>query len=662
MRNQTIKNAAPALDGENLELGRPLDANGNPLSPDEIEEIWAQQETQLLEQAEKLRELSPEEIEALTTEEQRRYQWRPALAMMAPRFTHLEWTEWQKQIEASNEQKAFDELMGQITCEFNARQARFLKAQFEQLSRRGQMSREEWSAPISVFDGCEAILCELAPDFDLKSTKNWGEYQTVTAQVIKQTIASATHPKAEALRQAFELGTAEREKVGNRAFWPVLAHCDEVLGATEKWRISVLEKANFDQERPQGYSLREYMAFVEEKRRSQTRAKLPKTLPQPTFIEARKVCESLSDGRDGRQWEPIEGVIALLHSAPKSTHSVRFEPSARLLKWWGTQGAQIETLRAELARLDLDDVILFRVVLSAILHNEKAYFSASLDDIIKLIGRDGDARKSTAAREKWRAKVWRSLVLFDSLAVVGTRDGFWREPGAKGSKRGLMDAEALYSNSPLLLISGTRDTEQGTFDGSAPPKRVSLVPGDWLMPFHGNREVLSEFGDVLPIAQIPRGTPSGAWAACAGLMLCQIWREQATRATVERNSRGKETKIEVLKFRPFTRRELLASSIRSDYDVNEILDDPKSGHRARDYWKAAIKELKTRGVIGYYAELPSKPASDWREEWLDQPLDIRPAGEMLTDALTIHKDAQTAKKRGTRKRALPKASETKSDG
>lgn len=395
----------------------------------------------------------------------------------------------------------------------------------------------------------------------------------------------------------------------------------------------------------------------------QAKVIMPVALAHPTFLEARRVCESLSDGRDGRNWAPIEGVIALLHNAPKSTHSIRFDPSARLLNWWGTSGAQIEGLRAELARLSLDDIILFRVVLSAVLHDEKARFSASLDDIITLIGRDTDARRSAQERKKWRAKVWRSIVLFESLAVVGTRGGTWKEPAAKGEKRPKMDAQTLYTRDPLLLISGTRDTEQGTFDGSAPPKTVSLVPGDWLMEFHGNREVLSEFGDVLPIAQIPRGKPSGAWAACAGLSLSQLWREQATRATVGRNSRGKEDKVEVLKFRAFTRRELLAGTFRSDYDVNEILNDPKSGHRARDYWKAAVKELKTRGIISHYAELEStrKPSADWRKAWLDQPLDIRPAGEMLADALEIHKLAQVAKKRGTRKRALPKAQSAKDD-
>ncbi len=544
-------------------------------------------------------------------------------------------------------------------------------ARLEHLSRSGEMAFTDWHDSELWIDGCEAILCELSPDFDLRNLENSDDYRAAANAAIWQA-AGEEKPKSLDLREIIERPIFEdvgKNDLPKEVLWDILPNllhaADQVLGATKKWRVSPVDKIAFQEQHPGGYTVRELMAFAEVTLRPKVNRE-PRTrvvkAPHPTFKEARTLCESLSDGRDGRHWAPIEGVIALLHSAPKATHSVRFEPSARLLNWWGTSGVQIETLRDELARLDLDDVILFQVVLSAILHNETAWFSASLDDIIKLIGRDGDARKSAAARERWRAKVWRSIVLFDSLAVIGTRGGTWREPGARGEKRKKMDAEALYSRDPLLLISGTRDTEQGTFDGSAPPKTVSLVPGDWLRPFHGNREILSEFGDVLPIAQISRGKPSGAWAACAGLMLSQLWREQATRATVGRNSRGKESKVEVLKFRPFTRRELLAGTFRSDYDVSAILDDPKSGHRARDYWKAAIKELKTRGIIGHYAELPTKPGSDWRAEWLDQPLDIRPAGEMLANALEIHQTAQDAKKRGNRKRALPAAQNTKSDG
>ncbi|RYG64586.1 hypothetical protein EON80_18955 [bacterium] len=206
-----------------------------------------------------------------------------------------------------------------------------------------------------------------------------------------------------------------------------------------------------------------------------------------------------------------------------------------------------------------------------------------------------------------------------------------------------MESQALYSWDPLIRIVGRQFTsEKGT-----PPKEVSLVPGEWLMKFHGNREILSEMGNVLQIAQISRGKPSGAWAACAGLMLNQLWREESARAVKSRTSRGGETKTDVLKFRPFTRRELLAKTVKSDHDVHSILNDQK-GRRDRisSYWKDAIKHLTQAGIIGYYRELKASRSSDWREEWLDQPIEIRPKGEVLENALKINSAATTARRRG----------------
>lgn len=387
------------------------------------------------------------------------------------------------------------------------------------------------------------------------------------------------------------------------------------------------------------------------------RAILPAVLSQPTFLEARQFANAISDGRDLRNWDTIQGAVALLHSPPYAKHGTRFEPNSLMLNWWGVSITEPQALYDELGRLDFDAVILFQVTLSAILHTEKARLSnISLDSIIKLIGRDTDARRSKKSREEWRYKVWRWLVIFDSMAVYGTRSGTWKEPGSNGDKREKMDEQALYSRDPLIRIVGTRDTEQGTFDGSAPPKEVSIVPGEWLMKFHGNREILSDMGNVLQIAEIARGKPSGAWAACAGLMLNQLWREEAARAERGRTSRGKETKTVVLKFRPFTRRELLGGTVRSDYDVNAVLSDSKNGHRARDYWVEAVKELQKRKIIGHYSELKSPPNNDWREEWLDQPLDIRPMAETLENALIIHDAAVEAKKRSkpcATKKSLP---------
>jgi len=241
------------------------------------------------------------------------------------------------------------------------------------------------------------------------------------------------------------------------------------------------------------------------------------------------------------------------------------------------------------------------------------------------------------------------MLLFDSLAVIGARPGTWREPRDGDKKREKIDPNQLYSRDALLKIIGTRATEQGTFDNSATPKEVSFVAGAWVNQFRGNREMLSDFGNVRAIASIPRGKPSGAWAACVGFALQQKWREQASYAPVTRITKG-DRKAITQKFRPFTRRALLAQLWRSDVDPEEILNGVNP-ERAKEYWDAAIKILKENGRIGIYQEIKPLPAEreGWKDAWLDQPLDIRPTGDARKDALTIHQAATEAKKRTCKK-------------
>jgi hypothetical protein len=381
--------------------------------------------------------------------------------------------------------------------------------------------------------------------------------------------------------------------------------------------------------------------------KSKSSTVLPARLPQPTFIESRATINAISDAKDGKNWSEVGGALALLHRPGKTSHQVRFEPNTLIRSWWSNPSPNVGTLWDELSQLEFDAVVTFQVTLAMILHDPKARWTVAIDDIIKLIGRDTDARRSAKSRHEWRYKIWRWLVVFDSWAIVGARPGRrWREPAARGEKRAIIPTEKLMSRDPLIRIVGQQGADQGSFDNSEPPKEVSIVPGEWLMQFHGNREILADFGDVLSIASIARGKPSGAWAACAGFMLQQLWREEASRATRKRVSKDKDSKEETLVFRAFTRRELLAGTLRSEHDIQELLKDPKSGYRARDYWNSAIKELKKKGVIGYYLEGKEPPCNDWREGWLDQPLYIRPKGARLEAALEISRKARSARSRG----------------
>jgi hypothetical protein len=340
----------------------------------------------------------------------------------------------------------------------------------------------------------------------------------------------------------------------------------------------------------------------------------------------------------------------MLHAPKDAIMQTLFEPCALLLGWWGSStDAEIEVLRNELQDLEFDALVTYFVCLSWAI--EEYQVTTSLDNIIEAIGRGKDARRSTKARKEWRALVWRWMLLFDSLAVIGARPGTWREPRNGDSKREKIDPSKLHSKDALLKIIGTRENEQGTFDNSEPPKEVSFVAGPWVNQWRGNREILSQFGNVRAIAAIPRGKPSGAWAACVGFALQQKWREQAAKTPITRITKG-EKKLATQKFAAFTRRKLLAQLWRSDVDPQEILNgsDPS---RAKEYWDAAIKLLQENGVIGYYKEVKAlkEERQGWQDEWLDQPLDIRPTGDNRKDAMKINKSATAARKRGRHKSA-----------
>lgn len=357
----------------------------------------------------------------------------------------------------------------------------------------------------------------------------------------------------------------------------------------------------------------------------------------PAFLEARETATSISNGRDLKCWSQLEGIEAMLHQSPVKTANfqIRLLPSAAFQQWHGAAG--VDVLTRELQSCDFDSVLLFYVCLSWALESPGMRVVTSLDALISAIGQDENARQGE--RETLRAKVWRDLLIFDSLEVIGARPGHWREPGASGEKREKMGGDKLHSSDALLRILGHRHTADEV------PKEVSLIVGDWAAKFQGNREFLSEFGNLRLIATIPARQAAGAWARCIGLNLNQYWREKSAKAIpiTHKNDAG-EVRSQTLKFPAITRRELIFSTLRPNHDVESILNgnDPQ---RAKTYWNKAVKILQDAGIIGYYKELKPIPMTRWKADWLEQPLDIRPKGDALSDALEINVAAAKARKR-----------------
>lgn len=377
---------------------------------------------------------------------------------------------------------------------------------------------------------------------------------------------------------------------------------------------------------------------------------VPSVLPQTTFIEARSAASAISDGRDLRHWKPIDGIVGMLH-APKdaqgraSKFQTQFIPTGSFLDWWGSPPDLI-TLQEELKELSFDAILLFFVCVSWAIQDQTV--DVSLDDLIDAIGRGESARRSQEARTLWRTKVWRWLLILDSLAVVGARDGWWFERcDSAGGKRARISSDKLNSKDALIKIIGHRAIYQAGGDENPVPVEVSFVTGPWVRQWHGNREILSDFGNLRTIASIPGGNPSGALARCIGVSLFQHWRENATRAQFEVATKSKN---QSLCFPLPTRRELLTQTWRSDCDVMKILNSNDPG-RAKKYWEQAIRELIERRlvIVGPSAASVRTGRKDWQNAWLDEPVDLRPTGQNLVDAITINRSAVAARKRGPRK-------------
>ncbi len=376
---------------------------------------------------------------------------------------------------------------------------------------------------------------------------------------------------------------------------------------------------------------------------------LDEEVGQPTMQEAREVAIAISDGRSLSHWESIASEVgaALRHVLPGEPFQIRLSPGAACIAWHKGMVSEND-LQTLLQGFDLDAVFLFHTVLGSCiqqLRENELHLTVSLDELITAIGWGKAARRNSGERNRLRAIIWSWLLTFDSMEVVGARAGTYRDPDS----RALLD---LSSEDALFRIMSRRmNPETTTPDGRQIPLTVTFAPGPWVQRWKNNRQILSEFGNIRVLAQIPSGKAAGAWARCIGMVLLQLWREGASRAVSEESGQT------VVKWRPFTRRQLLAGMLHAEPKVMEILESKDPQH-AQIYWKQAIQMLKEIGFIAGYRELGDKIEirQGWTEKWLDQKLDIIPGEGDRKVAEQIGKVANARRSRNanTKKRGRPK--------
>lgn len=375
---------------------------------------------------------------------------------------------------------------------------------------------------------------------------------------------------------------------------------------------------------------------------------LPPEVGQPTMQEARDVAIAISDGRSLSHWESIASEVgaALRHVLPGGPFQIRLSPSAACIAWH--QGMVSEdNLRELLQGFDLDAVFLFHSILGSCiqqLRENELYLTVSLDELITAIGWNKAARRNSGERNRLRAIIWSWLLTFDGMEVVGARTGVYRDPDT----RQLLD---LSSEDSLIRIMSRRmNPEATTPDGRQIPLTVTFAPGPWVQRWKNNRQILSEFGNIRILAQIPSGKAAGAWARCIGMVLLQLWREGASRAVSDENGQA------VVQWKPFTRRQLLKGMLVAEPKVMDILESKDPQH-AQVYWKQAIQMLQEIGFIAQYRELSelSDARKGWGDRWLEQKLDIVPGEGDKKVAEQIGKvaNARRARNANAKKRGRP---------
>jgi hypothetical protein len=362
---------------------------------------------------------------------------------------------------------------------------------------------------------------------------------------------------------------------------------------------------------------------------------LPKNLPQQTCMEVRTAAIAIADGKSLRRWHEVEGENSLTHVIPGDPIRTILT-AGHALDWWGLP-TTYSSLRDELRRLELPAVLLLNILIGAALKH--SHLSATLDELINSLGWKP---RFVTKRHEMRKKIWRWLLLFDSMTVHGKRPGIYRDH----LTRKVID---LTSADALIKLTGLRGPTQPAFDNSEPPIEISWVVGPWLDQLKDNTHVLQFFGEINKLTSIPSGKPSGAWAQSIGLALNQLWRERASRAKV--SHAGDDSHVTVIFDPPFTRYELL-NMFRADPWVEDVLNS-SNPQRAKNYWKEAIRILKRDvGVVSYCEDINTgtfqQKRLGWQESWLHQELDVRPKNEWIKVV------AELSKKRTKRQRALAK--------
>lgn len=374
---------------------------------------------------------------------------------------------------------------------------------------------------------------------------------------------------------------------------------------------------------------------------------IPQNLPQQTFEEMRVFGYSLADTDTLRFWSPSEDGASYIYERPKERFQVKFDPSALPEIWSGPKPDTEDSMRKLLKERGWKGMLTAHLAVNCALTVPDE--PIALDEFVSRLF---DIRSAKQRNEK-RVWVWETLCTIFNMRLYGLRAGSYKDPETKKT----LDLE--FRGEPLIAPSpGTRSYPHGqqSLWPDDIPVTVGFTMGKWGKEARKNPKVLQYFGELKAVLDIPGGKLSGAWAQCILVNLNQKWREGAKAVKVNTHKRpnalGKERKVLTARWgHDFTRRELLIEGFPpgQEFSVEDILNGPNP-QRARNAWNEAIRILKRKGHVTYCKELEPLDSrrKGWANDWLDQPLDIRPGTEGIKAAEEIlagQKKALSARKR-----------------
>lgn len=393
------------------------------------------------------------------------------------------------------------------------------------------------------------------------------------------------------------------------------------------------------------YAYTETLTWPGTRRLPLARTPIPDHLAQQTGQMSRTLNAALGDAPGLRRWQIVEGQNALRHVIPNWPMQTLLT-AGQALSWWG-HPESAAALQEELQQLGIEAVFLANVLTGLCL--QEGQVTIAMDELIRALGRGDEARRSGEHRARVEREIWRAVLIFDALAVVGAPIGNYKAR----DKKEVIDVTLSGTEAVIKIIAVVPG--QVSSDGSAPPAFFSYVCGPWIAKMRGNQQVLTVFGDVMRLARIPAGKIGPAWAKSIGLNLNQRWRDWGHEARL--THAGEMNRATAQFAKDFTRRDLLLGDnlFRANPDAQDMLLS-KNPQRAKEYWDLAIAILKEKDgadLIGYYQEIAPAPTAvkGWQDAWLDQPLDIRPTRIGMRNVAELSQALKRARRSQTKTKA-----------